>query len=83
MEHGDAQMLEQYLKVLHLVGNRKPTETVGSILSIGNLKALPQSDTFPPTRANCCNKARPSNSATHYEIMGDNYVQTTTESIKF
>lgn len=35
---------------LHLVGNRKSTEILSSILSIENLKACPYSDTLPPTK---------------------------------
>ena len=39
------------LRVLHLAGNRKLTDSLGSILSIRNLKACPHSDTFPLTRS--------------------------------
>ena len=38
------------LRLLHLEGNRKSTETPGSILSIGNLKAHLHSDTLLPTK---------------------------------
>ena len=38
------------LRVLHLAGSRKSIVTLGSILSIGNLKARPHSDTLPPTK---------------------------------
>lgn len=50
-EHGGVQagvVLE--LRVLQLVGNRKSTEKLGSILRIGNLKSQLHSDTFSPTR---------------------------------
>lgn len=36
------------LRVLHLVGNRKLTDTVGGIMLIGNHKAYPHSDILPP-----------------------------------
>ena len=48
-EHGGLQtvmVLENQLQTLHLAGNRKSTEMLGNILSIGNLKACPHSDTF-------------------------------------
>ena len=35
---------------LHLVVNRKWTETLGGILSTENLKANPHGDTLPPSR---------------------------------
>ena len=38
------------LRVLHLAGNRKLTDTLGGTLSIGNLQACPQSDALPPTK---------------------------------
>ena len=43
-------VLEEQLGVLHLLGNMKSTENLGSILSIGNLKACPSSDIYPPIR---------------------------------
>ena len=49
-EHGGMQtdvVLEEQLRVLHLAVNRKLTETLGGILSIGNLRARPHSDTLP------------------------------------
>ena len=51
--HGDVMVdmvLEEQLRLLHRVGNRKPTETLGSFLSIDNLKACPHSDTLPSTK---------------------------------
>ena len=51
-EHGSVQadvVLE--LRVLHLAGNRKSTDSLGGILSIGNLKSCPHSDTLPPVRS--------------------------------
>ena len=41
-------VLEKYLSVLYLEGNRK--STLGSILSIRNLKVCPHSDTLPVIR---------------------------------
>ena len=69
-------MLE--LRVLHLAGNRKLTETLGSVLSIENLKAHPHSDTLPPTSLTYSNKATPPKSATPCEIMAANDIQATT-----
>ena len=61
-------------EVLHLPGNRKSTETLGSILSIGNLKTLPHSGTLPPTKSYPLQQSH-----TSYEIMGADCIQTTTE----
>ena len=75
-EHDNTQadvVLE--LRVLHLAGNRKSTDKLGGILSIGNHKA--HSHVFQQGGAHS-NKAIPSNSATPYEIMGANYIQTAT-----
>lgn len=38
------------LRVLPLADNKKSTETLGGVLSITNLKAIPHSDTPPPIR---------------------------------
>ena len=46
------------------------------ILSIGNLKACPHSDTLLPTRPYPFQQGHP-DSATPYEVMGANYIQTT------
>ena len=62
------------LKVLHLKGKRKSTETLGGILSIGNLKIHPNCD-------KSSNKATPPSNATPYELMGANYIQITTLSV--
>ena len=43
-------VLKKELRVLHLVGNRKWSQILGSILSIRKLKVCPLSDTLPPTR---------------------------------
>lgn len=37
------------LRVLHFAGSRKPSETLGGILSTGDLKTCPYNDTLPPT----------------------------------
>ena len=66
----------QQLRVLHLAGNKKSADTLGSVLSIGNLKASPTVTHFLQQRHTHFNKATLHNSATLYEIMGANYIQT-------
>ena len=46
-----------------------------TILSIGNLKAYPHSETLPPTKPYHSNKVTPTIIATPYEVMGVNYFQ--------
>ena len=43
-------VLEEQLRVLYPAGRRKLTETMGGILSIGNLKVVIHSDTLRLTR---------------------------------
>ena len=52
-----AMVLEKELRVLHLEDNKRSTDTLDGILSIGNLKACPHSDTLPPTRLHLLQKA--------------------------
>ena len=59
--------------MLRLADNKKSTETLGSILSIGNLKACPYSDILLPTRPYTptkSNKVTPPSNANYYKIMG-------------
>lgn len=62
-------------RVLHLAGKMKLTETLGGILSLGNLKACPSSPTmtdFLQEDHTPSNKTIPPNSASPYEIIGAN-----------
>ena len=43
-------VLKKLLRILYLAGNRKSTETLSGILSIGNLKTCPNRDILSPTR---------------------------------
>lgn len=65
------------LAVLYLAGNRKSIEIPGGVLSIGNPKAHPHSDTLRPTRPipTPPSKATRPNSASPYEIEGANCIQ--------
>ena len=66
------------LRLLHLAGNRMSTDTLGGILSIGNFKAHYHRGTLLPPRPYLLHQATPPNSATPYEILGANYIQSTT-----
>ena len=71
-EHGSVQadmLLEQWLRFLHLLGNRKSTETLGSILSIGNQPTLTVTHFLAQGHTHSNDVTLP-NSVTPYEIMG-------------
>lgn len=67
-------VLQKYLSILHFVGNRKLTETLGDVLSMGNLKVHPYSDPFLQQCHTYFNKTTSPNSATPYKILGVNYL---------
>lgn len=78
--HGGVQA-DMVLATSWLAGNRKLTDTLCSILSIGNLKTCPDSDTLSLTRPDPLNKAVLPSSAAPNEIMGVNYIQALSLSL--
>ena len=58
--------VQELLRVLYITGNKKLAETLGGILSIGNLKADPHIDILPPARSHPFSKTTPSNSVIPY-----------------
>ena len=72
-------VLEKKLRVLHLelAGSNRSLCPHWVWLSMGDLKAHPKCDCLQQVHT-YSNKATPPNSATPYELMGANYIQTTT-----
>lgn len=72
-EHSRVQsdmVLQKYLSIQHSIGNKKSTETLGGVLSMGNLKVHPHSDPFLQQCHTYFNKTAPPKSVTPYEIFG-------------
>lgn len=77
-EHGGMQAnLVLELRMLHIVGNRKSTDSLGNIPSIGNLKAHPAEIDFLQQGHSHNNKATSPNSITSYKIVRANYIRIT------
>lgn len=66
------------LRVIHRAGNKKSPETLGGILDIGNFKACSYSARLSSTCHTYSDKVLPPKCTTPFEIMGANYIQTTT-----